>query len=116
MPRHRETQALLEQALRHVLSEQDKPLRHANREDLNDASVALNALAVNTANAVAEGLNKVKSTAHLTRQAREIEKLVDDLSERVWAPITIAVSAIYERIEESLEPDPGRLGFASSIR
>jgi hypothetical protein len=116
MPRHPETQALLEQALRHVLSEQNKLLKHEHTAELNGAVAALNALAMDTANAIAEGVNKIRSTAHLTRQAKEIEELVDDLSERIWAPIMIAVGAIYERIENSLKTEPGRRGFTSNIR
>ena len=55
-----------------------------------------------------EGFHRLKTTADLTKEARQIEEIADDLSESLWKPIKVAVSAIYERIENSLKRQPGK--------
>jgi hypothetical protein len=87
MPRYPETQALLEQAVRHVLSEQDKLLKRSDVGALIDVLQALNQLAINTSNVLAEGFNPSASTSYLTKAATKIESVVDDLSGSLWTPI-----------------------------
>jgi len=116
MPRYPETQALLEQAVRHVLSEQDKLLKRLDVAELNDILLSLNQLAIDTTNALAEGFNPGFSTCRLTKEALRIENRIDDISESLWTPIVVSVSAIYERIEESLKRHPGKRGLVADVR
>jgi hypothetical protein len=92
MPRYPETRALMEQALRHVLSEQEKLLERSDSDALANILLPLNRLAINTNNQLMEGFNRLKTAAHLTKEAKEIEKTADDLSESLWTPIQVAVS------------------------
>jgi hypothetical protein len=90
----------MEQALCHLLSVQDKLLKHSDAAELTKVLLLLNGLAINTNNQLVEGFHRLKTTAHLTKEARQVEEIADDLSESLWKPIQVAVSAIYERIEK----------------
>jgi hypothetical protein len=116
MPRFPEAHALMEQALRHVLAEQQKILKRPDSNELIPVLSSLCGLAIKTGTMLADGFNRVNSTSHLTREAREIETIVDDLSESLWRPIQVSVSSIYERIEKSLKPKPGEHGFVAEVR
>src|SRR5689334_18163160 len=116
MPRFPETHSLLEQAARHVLSTQGKLLKRADAQELKGLLLSLNELAVETTNVLAKGFDPNISTSHLTKLARKLETDTDDLSETLWTHIDISVSAIYERIEESLLTKPGKRGVAADLR
>lgn len=116
MPRYPETRALLEQAMRHVLAEQAKLLKRSDSAELVNVIALLNDLAISTSNTLAEGSNRVKSTSSLTSAAKKIEKCVDDVSESLWTPILVSVSAIYQRIEDSLTRKEGQAGLIADIR
>ena len=106
----------MEQALRHVLSEQEKLLKRSDSDALTSVLLPLSRLAINTNNQLVEGFHSLKTTTQLTKEAREIEKIVDDLSESLWKPIQVAVSATYERIEKSLTRQPGKRGMVADTR
>ena len=106
----------MEQALRHILSEQEKLLKRPDRDALLGALLPLNRLAISTGNQLAEGFNRAKSTGHLTKEAKEVEKVVDDLSESLWMLIPVSVSSIYERIEASFAKQPGERGLRADTR
>jgi hypothetical protein len=106
----------MEQALRHVLSEQEKLLKRSDADALTDILLALNRLAVKTNNQLMEGFNRLRTAAHQTREAKEIERMVDDLSETLWTPIQVAVSSTYERIENSLTRQSGKPGLVADTR
>ncbi|WP_395746793.1 DUF6602 domain-containing protein [Prosthecobacter sp.] len=112
-----ETQALLEQALHHVLKEQSKILQHKYCDLLVGAAKMLGDLAMETWVLLSEGFHKIRSTHHLTEKAREIEKTIDDISEQKWIPLQISVGSIYERIEESftIKPIEKRLKLKTAI-
>ncbi len=112
-----ETQALLEQALQHVLKEQSKILQHKCCDLLVGAAKMLGDLAMETWALLSEGFHKIRSTHHLTEKAREIEKVIDDISEQQWIPLQISVGSIYERIEESftIKPIEKRLKLQTAI-
>lgn len=116
MPRYPETLVLMDEALRHVLSEQQKLLKREDSGELTPLLSSLCALAVRTSTMLAEGFNRARSTAALTKEAKAIEAAADALSESLWRPIQVSVSAIYERIEKSMQPTPGKYGFAAEIR
>lgn len=116
MPRFPDAHALLEQALRHVLSEQQTLLKHECADRLTQPILQLSRLASETANSLIEGVAKPVDTAHLTVLAREVERLTDDASEALWSPLLIAVSAIYERVENALKPASGKWGFVAAAR
>lgn len=107
MRRNPETKPLLEQAVRHVLSEQAKLFGNVAYDELSDILKELNTLASETARLAAEGLPEKCEVQKLTRAARAIEKKTDDLSERLWLPLLLNVSAIFERVEESFERKEG---------
>ena len=111
-----ETLALMEQALRHVLSEQEKLLKRRDASDLTPILKGLCDLALKTTNLIAAGCNRPGSTKHLTGEAKRIETVVDDVSEELWSPIQVSVHAIYERIEQSFQPKSGEFGFAAEVR
>lgn len=116
MPRYPETLVLMDEALRHVLSEQQKLLKREDSVELTSLFSSLCALAFHTSTMLAEGFNRPRSTAALTTEAKAIEAAADALSESLWRPIQVSVSAIYERIEKSMQPSPGKYGFAAEIR
>jgi hypothetical protein len=115
-----ETHALLEQALRHVLAEQAKLLNHKHAALLIESAKTLGDLAAETLVVLSAGMHKVRATSHLTKKAHEIERLIDDLSEKHWFYLSISVSSIYQRIEESLNLRPVqerlKLGTALTVR
>lgn len=115
-----ETHALLEHALRHVLAEQAKVLNHKHAALLIESAKALGDLAAETWAALSAGMHKVRATSHLTKKAREIERSIDDLSEKHWFYLGISVSSIYQRIEESFTLQPVqerlKLGTALAVR
>jgi hypothetical protein len=106
----------MEQALRHVLSEQEKLLKRSDSNALTSVLLPLSRLAINTSDQLVEGIHRLKTTADLTKEARQIEEIADDLSESLWKPIQVAVSAIYERIENSLTRQPGKRGMVADTR
>lgn len=116
MPRYPETLALLEQALRHVLSEQQELLKRQDVGEMPPLLSALTNLALHTSQTLAEGFSHTKGISFLTDEARKAEQLVDNLSESLWSPIQVSVSAIYERAERSLRPRTDEYGFAAEIR
>ncbi len=116
MPRFPDAHALLEQALRHVLSEQQTLLAHENADGLTKPVLKLSRLASETANLLSQGIGKPADVAPLIASAHEIETAIDDLSEELWSPLPIAVSAIYERVEEALKPPSGKWGFVAAAR
>lgn len=106
----------MEQALRHVLSEQGKLLKRADSSKLVGVALRLSNLASMTSGMLAEGFNRSQKTDALTKEAKEVEVEIDALSEELWTPIQISVSAIYERIEKSMQPQAGQHGFAAEVR
>jgi len=116
MPRHPEALSLLEQALRHVIAEQAKLLNRRDAGELIKALTPLCTLALRTSSALAEGIDKPKVVSTLLKEATAVERVIDDLSEELWTPIPVSVSAIYERVERLLKPEKGRYGFASELR
>lgn len=116
MPKYPETRALLEQALRHLLLEQETLLRRVDSRELIKPLKLLNQLAINTNAVLTEGFHQLTSTSGLTRQAQKIESAVDALSVKLWTHIPVSISAIYERIERSLKREPGKTGFVADTR
>lgn len=116
MPRFPETLALAEQALRHVLGEQQKLLKRKDVSNLTPILQGLCELALETANVIAAGCNQPDSTATLTSKAGKLEEVIDDLSQDLWTPIQISVQAIYQRIEQSFRPRKDEYGFAGEVR
>jgi hypothetical protein len=116
MPRYPETQAMMEQAVRHVLQEQQKLLQRQDAHVLIEILLLLSRLATNTSELLAEGTLRRRSTTHLTKEARQLEETADRLSESLWIPILVSVSAVYERIEASFERKPGKYGMAADTR
>lgn len=116
MPRHPEALSLLEQALRHVISEQEELLKRRDAGELTKAIAPLCSLALHTSAALAEGIDKPKVVSSLLDEATAAERIIDELSEELWTPIQVSVSAIYERAERLLKPEPGRYGFACELR
>jgi hypothetical protein len=116
MPRYPETQALLEQALRHILTEESNLLKRDDRAELTEIIASLNHLALKTSSILAEGINNITSTASLLTEAKRIETLGDDVSELHWTHIPVSVSAIYERIEKSLVKKSGKQGLVADTR
>jgi hypothetical protein len=72
MPRHPETRALIEQALRHLLSEQEKLLKRDDSSKLTEILSCLNRLTIDTSNLLAEGFNWLNSTSALTQEAKRL--------------------------------------------
>ncbi len=101
-----ETHALLEHALRHVLAEQAKVLSHKRCDLLVGSAKKLGDLAAKTWQLLSQGLHKIRSTKHLTKQAHAIERAIDDASEKHWFYLEVSVSSIYERIEQSFTLRP----------
>lgn len=106
----------MEQALRHVLSEQETLLQRPDCDQLCCILSSLNRLAIDTSDVLIGSLNSIRSTKNLTRAARDIERAVDDISEVLWTHLRVSVSSVYERIEDSLERKPGKPGFISDTR
>jgi hypothetical protein len=96
-----QTQALLEQALAHVLAEQSKILKSKHAPLLLEAAHSLGVLAGETWSLLSQGLHRIKATHQLTARARDCERAIDAVSVAHWFPMEVSVSAIYERIEES---------------
>lgn len=116
MPRYPETQALLEQALLHVLDEQDKLFKREDCAGLTEILVSLNALALKTTKLLTGGLNNVSSVSSLVANAKRTEGRTDEISELLWTHIPVSVSAIYERIENSIQRRTGRPGLVADTR
>lgn len=116
MLKYPETLAMAEQALRHVISEHEKILQRDDVEELISVLLPLIELARDTNNLLAEGFHRSESATKLTAKAKEIEKTIDDLSFKLWRPIQVSVSAIYERIEASLSKQEGKLGIRADTR
>ncbi len=116
MSRFPETRALAEQALRHVLDEQAKLLKRSDSSALVDILTLLNQLAINTSHLLVEGLERTRPLWQFTKEAKELEAKTDDLSEALWTPILVSVSAIYEKMEQSVEAPEGEIGLAAETR
>ena len=106
---------MVEQALRHVLSEHEKLLRMEGATDFISLFLPMNELACETSRLLTE--NKFPaSIKKLAKKARKIEEQADRLSIALWKPILISLSAIYERIEESLKRKSGEHGLMADTR
>jgi hypothetical protein len=115
MPRYPETIAMAEQAMRHVLSEQEKLLKMKDAADIIGLLLPINELACETSRLLTE--NKFPASIRkLTKKAKMIEEQADELSIALWRPILISLSAIYERIEESLKRKSGEHGLRADTR
>ncbi len=101
-----ETQALLEKALQHTLSEQARVLSHKQAPLIIEAAQKLGKLAGDTWNLLSQGFHKIKSTTALTEQARSIDREIDLISETNWFYLDISVGSIFARIEESFSIRP----------
>lgn len=110
MRRNPETKVLLEQALRHVLQEQAKLIFHDDAEKLRDTVKSLNDLALATTIPLSAGFKSRRDLEKLRRQAIDLEKGVDDLSEELWRPLPISVSPVFHRLEASLDRREGAIG------
>lgn len=110
MRRNPETKVLLEQALRHVLQEQAKLIFHSDADQLRDTVMKMNELALATTLPISAGFKSRRDLEKLRRQAVELEKGVDDLSEEFWRPLPISVSPVFQRLEESLDRREGVIG------
>jgi hypothetical protein len=116
MARYPETQALSEQALRHVLTEQAKLLRSSEHVELIPVVSLLNELALDTSDLLAENFNRIGSIGWLMKMAEKIENKTDDISESLWRHIPVSVSAIYQRVESSLVKKTGKEGRVADTR
>lgn len=115
MARYPETIAMVEQAMRHVLSEQEKLLKMEDATDFISLFLPMNELACETSRLLTE--NKFPaSIKKLTKKAKLIEDRADKLSAALWRPILISLSAIFERIEESLKKKSGEHGLRADTR
>lgn len=115
MPRYPETIAMVEQAMRHVLSEQEKLLKMQDAADFISLLLPINELVCETSRLLTE--NKFPASfLKLTKKAKMIEDQADELSIALWRPILISLSAIYERIEESLKRKSGEHGLRADTR
>lgn len=112
-----QTQALLEQALTHLLEEQAKILKSKHAPLLLAPAAALGALASETWTLLAQGFHKIQATDQLTAKARKCEQAIDLASVDNWFPMLISVSSIFERIEESfaLRPIEEKLDLKAAI-
>jgi hypothetical protein len=115
MPRYHETIAMAEQAMRHVLSEQEKLLKMKDAADIIGLLLPINELACETSRLLTENRFPA-SIRKLTKKAKMIEEQADELSIALWRPILISLSAIYERIEESLKRKSGEHGLRADTR
>lgn len=117
MAQNPETQALLEQALRHVLESQSKLLSHPQAEKFLEGAQAMAELASATWETIGEGFHRIDRTSHLTALARKCELIIDDASERNWIAMPISVSSIYERVEAtfSLRPIQEKLKLKAAL-
>jgi hypothetical protein len=111
-----DAEAIIEQALRFVLDEQAKLLARTDVADLTEALKALNRLALSTQVAIANGIARLKSADKLIKEAREVETLCDDLSEKVWRFIPVPVCSVFEKLERALHPREDKYGAAAEIR
>ena len=117
MPANPEAQALLEQALKHVLAEQSKVLLHKHRDLMIEPAQKLGVLASEVWNVLSKGFHKIDNVGRLRQQAIAIEEEIDDISEQHWFYISISISSIFERVQESftLQPIQERLKLKAAI-
>lgn len=106
---------MAEQAMRHVLSEQEKLLKMKDAADVISLLLPLNELASETSRLLTDSKFPA-SIRKLTKKAKWIEEQADELSIVLWKPILISLSAIYERIEESLKRKSGEQGLRADTR
>lgn len=107
MPAHIDTVILAEQALGHVLSEQQKLLKREDANTLTGLLKLLAELAIKTHELIRTGIKRDGAVGRLLKLAKDIEKQSDDFSEVIWKYIPLSVSAVYERMEEALARTPG---------
>jgi hypothetical protein len=62
MPRYSETRALMEQALRHVLSELKKLLNRSDSDEITEVLLPLSSLAIDTNTQLVENFHRLKSS------------------------------------------------------
>jgi hypothetical protein len=111
-----DAEALLEQALQHVLEETGKLLKRDDIAELLPLVSALNALASATSKARAKGVHRLKSVESLVKLAMNCESESDIVSEKIWKPLQVSVTSIYQKIESSLKPHLGKSGAATELR
>lgn len=116
MSKFPETRALAEQALRHVLSQQEMILKRDDRGKLMEVISALNKLAIDTSKLLVEGFNRSRPLHSFTQQAIATEEIADRISAEIWKEIPISVSGIYQNLEQSVVPPDGYLGLAAETR
>lgn len=102
MPLYPETLALAQQAVQYLLTEQSKLLKRKDAARLTKIHRSLNDLASNTFFLVNSGIKDKTVIGQLKKQALKIEKETDELSVKLWTPIELSVSSIYQRMEESI--------------
>jgi hypothetical protein len=111
-----DAEAIIEQAIRFVLAEQAKLLSRPDVAELTEALLALNKLALDTQEAIANGVARLKSAERLLKQARQAETLCDDLSEKLWRFIPVPVCSVFEKLERALHPREDKYGVAAELR
>ena len=116
MPRYPEINALLKQALLHTLSEQEKLLGSTYSTSVLNPIRLLNELAVHTNELLGESKVTPAEVQGLIKLATAVEQEVDEVSESLWIHIPVSVTAIYERLMESLERKDGVPGLVADIR
>jgi len=111
-----DAEAIIEQALRLILDEQGKLLGRPDLAELSEPIKALNKLALSTQASISNGVARLKSAEKLIKEAREVEKLFDDLSEKLWRFIPVPVCSVFENLERALHPREDKYGAAAELR
>ena len=114
-----ETQALLEKALEEVFKQQKLVLSKGKME-LMETAKRLGDLASDTWEVLKQGLHKIKPPSNLTKEARLIEKQVDEISKAIWCWVPVDISCHYQKVEESFHlsvtQEHLKHGMAISVR
>ena len=94
MPAHIDTVILAEQALGHVLSEQQKLLKREDANTLTGLLKLLAELAIKTHELIRTGIKRDGAVGRLLKLAKDIEKQSDDFSEVIWKYKPLSGSAV----------------------
>ncbi|MCE0483125.1 MAG: hypothetical protein LV479_02680 [Methylacidiphilales bacterium] len=111
-----DAEAIIEQALRFVLDEQAKLLKRDDAAELKEIILTLNKLALKTQAAIANGISRLKNVEQLIKEARAVEQLADDLSEKIWRFTPVPVCSVYEKLDRALRPSEDKYGAAAELR
>jgi len=105
--------ALSEQVVRHVLKQQGELLKRKDATSLISVITSLNELMTETQQLLWSGSHRIKNVDALVAKAQAVEREADSLSEQMWTPIPVCVSAIYSQWNQALKPRKDK--FASSV-